>query len=398
MALKGKLETFNIGNLLQLLSLDQKTGVLKVSDGESRIEIFMKDGVIVYATSSQKEFRLGNFLKAEGVLSDEELQGCLQIAQEKGQQLGRVLVEQGYISADSLKNFLHYQAKEILYNLFLWKTGEFEYKDIPLNVEGKLIIPLNTTEIVMEASRRIDELSTITNQITSDKLVFKISERMRDTDEVKLNKKEWRILSLIDGTRTVRHVVNESDYDKFSVYKIIYSLMMSGFLEKIGEVHEKKRDFVDYVDAMTIFNDVFQVIQNILKTEIGTMAFTIFDECKAKLPPKQKRLLKGFDLRKDADINRQAILEAMNAFKDLRKGSISLLHSFNALLPAILEKEAEILGLQITRGTMKEIELILSYVKKYQKDSAEKIKIANEIEKIIAELNHRIEDKKEAKG
>jgi len=393
MSLKGKLETFNIASLLQWLSIDQKTGVLQVSDGENDVEIFIKDGVIVYATSSQKEFRLGQLLKTEGVLSSEELQECLQIAQEKDHQLGRVLVERGYISIDGLKKFLHHQAKEILCNLFLWERGDFEYKDIPLNVEGKLIIPFNTMEIIIEASRRIDEWSVITKQIPNDKVVFKISEKMRDTDEIKLRKNEWRILSLINGTRTVKDVAKESGYDKFLAYKIIYSLMMSGFIEKIGEVYEKERGLIDYMNIIAIFDDIFQTIYNTLKTEIGAMALTIFNECKAKLSSKQRKLLKDFDLKKDVEGNREALLEAMSIFVDLRKGSTFLLQSFSAYLRGVIDKEAEILGAPITKKTLKEIDQVLSYVKKHQKDSDEKIKIVHEIEKIMVELHRQINEK-----
>lgn len=157
MSLKGNLETLHIASILQLLSQERKTGVLQVSHGENNVKIFIKSGIIFYAMSSQKEFRLGHLLKARGILSNEQLRECLQSAEEKKQQLGKFLVEKGYISIDTLKNVLHHQAKEILYNLFLWKTGEFEYNDVPLSVEGKLFIPLNTIEIILEASRRIDD-------------------------------------------------------------------------------------------------------------------------------------------------------------------------------------------------------------------------------------------------
>ncbi|NVL92262.1 MAG: DUF4388 domain-containing protein, partial [Desulfobacterales bacterium] len=59
MSLKGKLEAFYLASLLQLLSHEKKTGVLQLSDGDNIVKIFVKDGVIVYASSSQREFRLG---------------------------------------------------------------------------------------------------------------------------------------------------------------------------------------------------------------------------------------------------------------------------------------------------------------------------------------------------
>ena len=225
------------------------------------------------------------------------------------------------------------------------------------------------------------------------KVVFKISEKMRDTDEIKLRKNEWRILSLINGTRTVKDVVKESGYDKFLAYKIIYSLMMSGFIEKIGEVYEKEGGLIDYMNIIAIFDDIFQTIYNTLKTEIGAMALTIFNECKAKLSSKQRKLLKDFDLEKDVEGNREALLEAMSIFADLRKGSTFLLQSFSAYLRGVIEKEAEILGAPITKKTLKEIDQLLSYVKKHQKDSDEKIKIVHEIEKIMVELHRQINEK-----
>jgi len=395
MPLAGSLETFNIANLLQFLSFDKKTGVLQIIGGGNSAKIFIKSGFIIYATSSQQEFRLGHFLRSEGVLSDEKLQECLQLAKERNQQLGRFLVEQGYISRSSLKDFLHLQAEEILYDIFLWEAGDFEYADTPLDVKGKLFIPLNPLGIIMEASRRIDERSIITREIPGDQLIFTISQKMGDTEKLKLTKNERRILSLIDGSRTVKQVINDSGYAEFATYKIIYSLKMSGFIEKAWK---EESDVVNFIDIINIFNNIFQIVYKTLKGELGTMVFTIFAECKAHLSPEQQDLLQYFDVGIDAASNRQALLEVINESQDRQQGRILLIQSFNALLQNILHKEAEILGAKITRSTLHEIEQILSYIKEYQRDSIEKIRTVHEIETFLEELLHKTQNKKKAKG
>jgi len=395
MPLAGSLETFNIANLLQFLSFDKKTGVLQIIGGGNSAKIFIKSGFIIYATSSQQEFRLGHFLRSEGVLSNEKLQECLQLAKERNQQLGRFLVEQGYISRSSLKDFLHLQAEEILYDIFLWEAGDFEYADTPLDVKGKLFIPLNPLGIIMEASRRIDERSIITREIPGDQLIFTISQKMGDTEKLKLTKNERRILSLIDGSRTVKQVINDSGYAEFATYKIIYSLKMSGFIEKAWK---EESDVVNFIDIINIFNNIFQIVYKTLKGELGTMVFTIFAECKAHLSPEQQDLLQYFDVGIDAASNRQALLEVINESQDRQQGRILLIQSFNALLQNILHKEAEILGAKITRSTLHEIEQILSYIKEYQRDSIEKIRTVHEIETFLEELLHKTQNKKKAKG
>jgi len=395
MPLAGSLETFNIANLLQFLSFDKKTGVLQISGGGNTAKIFIKSGLIVYATSSQQEFRLGHFLRSKGVLSDAKLQECLQLAKEKNQQLGRFLVEQGYISRSSLKDFLYLQAEEILYDLFLWEAGDFEYTDTPLNVKGKLFIPLNPMGIIMEASRRIDERSIIKREISSEQLIFKISGKMGDTEKLKLTKNEWRILSLMDGNRTVKQVINDSGYAEVATYKIIYSLQMSGFIEKTWK---EESDVVNFIDIINIYNNIFQIVYKTLELELGTMVFTIFAECKAQLSPEQQDLLQYFDVGIDATSKGQALLEVINKFQDRQQGRILLIQSFNALLQNILHKEDEILGSKITRSTLNEIEQILSYVKEYQRDSTEKIRTVHEIETFLEEILHKTQNKKKAKG
>lgn len=398
MSLKGKLEAFYLASLLQLLSHEKKTGVLQLSDGDNIVKIFVKDGVIVYASSSQREFRLGHLVRIKGIVPPEKVQECLLLAQKKRQSLGKILVEKGYISKQNLKELLQQQAKEILNSVFLWKTGEFEYKDAPLSVEGKLVTQMNTLEIILESSRLTDEWSVITKQINDGNLIFKPSEKSQDLDEVKLDKKEWRVLSLMDGIRPVKQVVKDSGLGEFVTYKTIYTLLFSGFIEKSEAGYEESKYTADYSDVITTYNDILRVVHRNLEAEVGDRAFAIFDKCKTELVPKQRALLKAFEVRKDAKFNVKAILEDMSGFKDFHEGRVSLVHSFNSLLLGILDRAAKLVGQGIIRKTLNETEQLLSYVKEFQTEATEKIKIVYEVENILAEVRENIGKGKEVKA
>jgi polyhydroxyalkanoate synthesis regulator phasin len=398
MSLKGKLEAFYLASVLQLLSHEKKTGVLQVSDGDNIVKIFVKDGIIVYASSSQREFRLAHLVRIEGIVPAEEVQKCLLLAENKKQSLGNILVEKGYISKENLRELLQHQVKEILNSVFLWKTGEFEYKDVPFSAKGQLVTQMNTLAIILEASRLTDEWSVITKQINDDSLIFKASEKNQHLDEVRLDKKEWRVLSLIDGIRPLKQVVKDSGLGEFVTYKTIYTLLLSGFIEKSKAGYEESKYIADYSDVVTTYNDILLVVYRNLEAELGDRAFAIFDKCKTELVPKQRALLKAFEVRKDAKSNVQAILEDMSGFKDFHEGRVSLVHSFNSLLVGILGKAAKLVGQGIIRKTLKEIEQLLSYVKEFQTEATEKIKIVYEIENILAEVGENIGKEKEAKA
>jgi hypothetical protein len=390
MSLKGELEAFYLASLLQLLAHESKTGVLQVSDGSNKVKVFIKDGLVVYASSSQKEHRLGHLLRIGGLVSPEDVHKCLQLAQKRKQKVGRVLVEEGFISKKNLKKLLRHQVKEILNDIFLWKSGDFEFKEIPFSIEGQLITQINTMEIVLEASRRTDEWSVITKHITDDNLIFKPSPQEQSQDEIKLDKKEWRILSLMDGNRTVKQVVNDSGLGEFVAYKTIYSLLFSGFIEKSVAGPEKTGDVARYSDMIGTYNDILRVVHINLETELGNRVYTMFDECKDELVPKQKALLKNLDVRKEGNVNVEMILESMGGFKDFHEGRVFLVHSFNSLLLSILNKAAAVVGAKIIQRTLKQTEQLLAYVKEFQNEATERIKIVYEVENILAEVKKSI--------
>ena len=90
MALQGNLETFFLASVFQLLCNDKKTGVLQVGDEGNEVKVYFKEGTVIYAISSQKEHRIGYFLKSKGMLSERDLQKCLQVAKQKKFQLGNL--------------------------------------------------------------------------------------------------------------------------------------------------------------------------------------------------------------------------------------------------------------------------------------------------------------------
>ena len=118
MSLQGKLEMSQLGTLLQMFGDIEKTGVLTMTNGIEEAKIYLKEGSVVYASSSQKEFRLGNLLKVNGILTETELRDFLKKAEEKDQKLGAYLVKTGHISKETLKKILRDQMEEIVCSLF----------------------------------------------------------------------------------------------------------------------------------------------------------------------------------------------------------------------------------------------------------------------------------------
>ena len=389
MNLQGDFEGLFLTSILQLLCNDQKTGVLRVSSGNNECKVFFEEGTIVHASGSQKESRLGYILRRDGVISAEQLQKCLTLGREQKVSLGKIVVDKGYISESTLKKYSTKQVEDILYSLLLWKKGQFEYKDIKLNLDGMVVTQLNPMKLILEASRRIDEMSVLNTVITSDQLVFRMSGNVQNKDEIKLNANEWRILSLIDGNRTIRQIVTKSGYDEFAVYKIFFSLNSYGLIEQTEEVQlgDPAEGNQKYSAIITVYNDILVAVSKNVEDELGERGAAIFNEVKVELDDSQAMLLEYYHPENHININVKSIVDEMASA--IAKGAVEedvqdiLMKGFYQYTTAVLYKIKEILGVKPLEGILRELENIIGYVKKYHPESREKSKIVNDIGAIL---------------
>ena len=403
MNLQGDFEGLFLTSILQLLCNDQKSGLLRVTSGNNEGKVFFEEGTIVYAAGSQKESRLGYILRRDGIISAEQLQKCLALGREQKLSLGKILVDKGYVSLNTLKKYSTKQVEEILYSLLLWKKGKFEYKDTKLNLEGMLVTQLNPMKLILEASRRIDEMSVLNTVITSDKLVFKMSGNVQNKEEIKLNANEWRILSLIDGNRTIRDIVTKSGYDEFAVYKIFFSLNSYGVIEPREEVHLSDQSGIsDYSAVITVFNDILQSVEKNIEQELGERGSSLFSEVKIQLEEKYANLLEYYHPSNHVNINIKSIADeietAVSEGTEEEVVRVMLIEAFSTYTTLVLQKIAEILGMNAIKSILKDIELIIGYVKKYHAESQEKSRIVNDVTTIINTIQARQKDKRKKSG
>jgi len=231
MSIKGSLETFYLSSLLQLLCNDRKTGTLRLRDGDHCITVTLKDGSIVNATSTMLQELLGYLLRSEGVITSDELESYLRLARAQKKKLGTILIENNKIKPESLQYYLRLHVEHILYSLFLWKQGTFEYNDVPSDQMEQSDVELDTMEVILEASRRVDEMSVLTRQVPDPSQVLSIPEHATTCNPALLTPQEKAIYTLIDGNLTIQEIIQKSGYDTFTVYKALYSLISSGFVQ-----------------------------------------------------------------------------------------------------------------------------------------------------------------------
>ncbi len=169
MSLVGTLEELGLGEILQIVSLSRKTGVLSLKSRGRDGSVFFRQGQVVRASSSTYQQSLGEVLIQKGVLDLAMLRKALAFQHENGfrQRLGVILVKNFGISQAIIEEVVRQQIENAVFSLFSWAEGtfDFEVQNSIETVDGTKMDPLqfmldqglNPQFLAMEGTRILDE-------------------------------------------------------------------------------------------------------------------------------------------------------------------------------------------------------------------------------------------------
>ena len=226
--LKGDLKDFSFYDILTLIKNIQKSGVLIIeSEGEEFGRIYFDHGEVTHASAKNSPLPIGTLLVRHKKIDEAELERIL--TEEREGKFGEKLVKSGVIDGEELKKFLKLQLVERCLHLFLVKDGSFKF--IPDEKPEETNIKMNVDELMLELTRKYDELMEIRKVIPNDDIVLKVNPEP-DMDSMTFSKDEWEIVFMCDGKKTVGEIAWSSKLGYFEALKTMRDLVISGILLK----------------------------------------------------------------------------------------------------------------------------------------------------------------------
>jgi Domain of unknown function (DUF4388) len=215
----GNLKTMQLSELLQWLSLGQKTGTLLIDGHGVEKRIYFQGGRINSSSSSDQREYLGHFLVSHGYITEEELKMAMEVQEESNILLGKILVMINAISEPDLLRLMRKKAEESIYDVFLWEEGNFEFVDGELPELKMVPLSLDVTGIIMEGLRRYDEWQRIRLRVPDDTAIPEIVGPLNFDD---LSEREKLIVPYIDGQRSIEEIALQTHNAEFNVARLVF--------------------------------------------------------------------------------------------------------------------------------------------------------------------------------
>jgi len=228
MTIQSSIKELGLFDLFQVLHINKKTGRLMVTDGPDgkEAQIIFRNGDTCFAVINERVPKtIENLLVDWGVIDEGSL-ARVEKALRRYPTLLDCLEGEGIAPRAHLESFLANCIRECIYEIFKWDMGECRFIEEDIDQRREIVVPLNTENLILEGARRIDEWSNIGGKVPSRHSVFTLNPDSNDSQRLNLKPREWEILSLIDGIRSVSEVNDGVGGDLFSTSKLIYGLVV----------------------------------------------------------------------------------------------------------------------------------------------------------------------------
>jgi CheY-like chemotaxis protein len=235
-ALGGDLRIVALSDVLTLLADEGQTGLLAVSLDNARLRIYLRKGLVDFATAEgiPEEFLLGRFLEKTGALDSDTLVAALEARQSlppaEGETslFGAFLVQRGLVTGSDLARAIALQTSALVFEGLRWGAGRFAFEprtELP-RAADQAALALQVPSLLLEGFRRVDEWRLIEREMGDfDQVFVREEERLARLGRGRLAREEQVVLELVDGRRSVRDLLDRSALGAFDTTKMLYRLL-----------------------------------------------------------------------------------------------------------------------------------------------------------------------------
>jgi CheY-like chemotaxis protein len=229
----GELAKVSVPRLLVALHLAQATGALTVIRGPVKKILCVESGAPVYAASNVGTERFASIAIRRGLVSAERLEELRKEAPQA--RTGELLVERGLITPAQRAEIILGQIRIILWSMFEWREGTYELQ-LARPPEPRVTVTLPMGDLILEGMLRASTLPVLQAEVPADANLAPSPDPAFELYALGLRPKEAHLLSLADGTKSVRDLVSLSEMPERDALAFLQACRVMRVLDEVTRV------------------------------------------------------------------------------------------------------------------------------------------------------------------
>ncbi len=249
MALEGDLRTFSLPDILQVVSQQQKTGILTVQGEQDILAVSFLNGEIVAADALNQNFEdgLGEVLASQGVLRPDEFGRLVDEHKSSGERFSEFLLRRGVLTEATLLQALRVQTYRLLLQVLRWRDGDFKfYSGDEVSYEEGMT-PISVEEVLLRSVGDLVGEGTMSGTLPHGFVAYEALapsrpvrvgtrdlETSRQSDEIWISPDEKIIFGTLDGRTTAADLARETGLGEYKTLYALFRLIQLGLARPAG--------------------------------------------------------------------------------------------------------------------------------------------------------------------
>ncbi len=256
MALKGNLADFSTTQILHLINLAKKTGMLhlyepvvtnetitdgtgkkrpKVVPGKERAMAAFRDGRLILAAMGESDGHLADVLHRAGKLNAEQAR----VIRERGRKysdkaLALMLINANYVTQTDVVRSIQQHTLDIVYDVMTWKEEPFIFEEGSAPPPDRITVPIDLKNVIIEGSRRAQEVKPLEEELPNLDMALKFPQAPGDKFRgIHLSVEEWRVVSFINPKNSIRQIAKACNLTDTDIRRVVYGLLQAGLVELV---------------------------------------------------------------------------------------------------------------------------------------------------------------------
>ena len=232
MALTGTLKEFGLVDLLSLVRVTRKSGVLSIHGQAEALDLHFGDGRLIRFAVSPDGLDFGHILLRTGKVSQEQLDAVPAELASSEKAVAVALMEATGLSRADLLSLYSGQAADAVGQALMWPDGEFEFRADTQVGENDITVDVDIAPIIERLRTRQDQWRVLRSVLPhlQYSLRFPTARRLR-MEPVVLSPAEWGIVTQVGAAATIEEIRNRLTLDEFQVRQAVQRLVSEGLLE-----------------------------------------------------------------------------------------------------------------------------------------------------------------------
>ena len=233
----GNLAETTLPEMLHSIDRFRVPGVIEVRRGGTIKRVYIRDGYIIHASSTDREDSLGAYLLRAEIVPKDALDSVARLRRSSNKRLGVLLIERGILAPGEVFESIRDQIEAIVWSLFYWQNGEVTFGVGALEEEEMVQIQLPIKRVIVQGIKSAPDAKPLVSRLGSKETVLEPCFEVEDLVETGLDKDDYQLLRRVTGTKTLYQLCGGGSLAPAEAAKLLYAFQV---LKLVRRRHSQK--------------------------------------------------------------------------------------------------------------------------------------------------------------